>query len=203
MPLLHFKTRSRLIPAAESPLRSDEIARVRALQKTPQTVLAKLPGISNRQFLARLETAVTYSEQRIERHSNRHIGDPLLHNVCSPRATYTNVLAIKMEVKESPGAVSFEVRVSPRASRDAIEGEHAGALKIRLTAPPVEDRANESLRRLLARCLKVPFSAVRIVAGEKSRTKRVSVSGVTREQVLALISPTPAEARGTAQTKDR
>jgi uncharacterized protein YggU (UPF0235/DUF167 family) len=50
-----------------------------------------------------------------------------------------------MEIKESRGSVSFAVRVSPRASREAIEGEHAGALKVRLTAPPVEDRANESL----------------------------------------------------------
>jgi uncharacterized protein len=92
-----------------------------------------------------------------------------------------------MEIKQSLEAVSFDVRVAPRASRDAIEGEHAGALKIRLTAPPVDDRANESLRHLLARRLKVPVSAVRIVSGEKSRSKRVAISGVTREQILALL----------------
>jgi uncharacterized protein len=94
-----------------------------------------------------------------------------------------------MEIKESHESISFDVRVAPRASRDAIEGEHAGALKIRLTAPPVDDRANESLRRLLAHRLKVPVSAVRIVAGEKSRSKRVAISGVTRERILALIQP--------------
>ena len=94
-----------------------------------------------------------------------------------------------MVAKESQGTVSFEVRVAPRASRNAIEGEHGGALKVRLTAPPVDDRANESLCRLFAGCLKVPLAAVRIVAGEKSRTKRVAVSGVTREQVLALLQP--------------
>jgi uncharacterized protein len=81
------------------------------------------------------------------------------------------------------------VRVTPRSSRDAIEGEHGGALKIRLTAPAVDDRANESLRGLLAKRLKVPLSAVRIVAGEKSRAKRVAVSGATRDQVLALLQP--------------
>jgi uncharacterized protein (TIGR00251 family) len=94
-----------------------------------------------------------------------------------------------MEIKESSGTVSFSVRVSPRASRDAIEGEHAGSLKVRLTAPPIEDRANESLRRLLAQRLAVPLSAVRIVAGEKSRTKRIAISGLTRGQILALLQP--------------
>ena len=92
-----------------------------------------------------------------------------------------------MEIKESQGSVSFAVRVSARASREAIEGEHAGALKVRLTAPPVEGRANESLCRLLAKRLAVPLSAVRIVAGEKSRTKRISISGVTRGKIIELL----------------
>ncbi|MFZ3331544.1 MAG: DUF167 domain-containing protein [Candidatus Acidiferrales bacterium] len=83
-------------------------------------------------------------------------------------------------------AVAFRVRVQPRASRDAIAGEHGGALKVRLTAPPVEGRANNALCRLLAEHLNVPVSAVRIVAGEHSRNKRVSIAGVTRTQVLTL-----------------
>jgi len=94
----------------------------------------------------------------------------------------------KMDVQEHQGKVSLSVRVSPRASRNAIEGEHQGALKVRLTAPPVDDRANEALRRLLAERLNVPISAVRIIAGEKSRTKRVEIGGVTRAQVLALLT---------------
>lgn len=92
-----------------------------------------------------------------------------------------------IEISERNGVVTFAVRVSPRASRDAMEGEHSGALKIRLVAPALEDRANESLRRLLATRLAVPISAVRIVAGEKSRNKRVSIAGVTRDQVAALV----------------
>ena len=91
-----------------------------------------------------------------------------------------------IEIAERDGCAVFAVRVTPRASRDAIEGEHAGALKVRLTAPPVEGRANEALRRLLAEELDVPVSAVRIVGGEASRTKRVSVAGVPAAQVLAL-----------------
>ena len=105
----------------------------------------------------------------------------------------------QMEIAASEGGVSFYVQVQPRASRDAIEGEHADALKIRLTAPPVADRANEALRRLLAERLNVPRAAVRIVAGEKSRRKRVVVAGVKREQVLALVS---AAKRPTKKAKD-
>jgi uncharacterized protein (TIGR00251 family) len=93
-----------------------------------------------------------------------------------------------MELTERNGSVTFTVRVVPRASRNAIEGEHSGALKVRLTAPPVDDRANDALRRLLAERLKLAISAVRIVAGEKSRTKRVSIAGVTRSQVITALA---------------
>ena len=91
-----------------------------------------------------------------------------------------------MEIAVSDEGVSFYVQVQPRASRDVIGGEHADALKIRLTAPPANDRANEALVQLLAERLNVPRAAVRIVAGEKSRRKRVVVAGVKREQLLAL-----------------
>jgi uncharacterized protein len=92
-----------------------------------------------------------------------------------------------IEITERYGTATVTVRVHPRGSRDAIEGEHAGALKVRLTAPPVDDRANQALRKLLAERLNVPVSTVRIVSGENSRTKRVAISGITRAQLTALI----------------
>jgi len=95
---------------------------------------------------------------------------------------------LELIVEERRGAVSFAVRVSPRASRNAIEGEHQGALKVRVTAPPVDDRANDAVRSLLAERLNVPISAVRIVSGEKGKTKRIEIEGVTRAQVLALVA---------------
>jgi uncharacterized protein len=98
-----------------------------------------------------------------------------------------------IEISERDGSFVFAVRVIPRASRDTIEGEYQRALKIRLTAPPIEDRANDSLRRLLAARLNVPVSAVRIVGGEKSRNKRVSVVGVTRAQVVSLVLAAEAD----------
>ena len=91
-----------------------------------------------------------------------------------------------IEISERDDLVVFAVRVTPRASRDAIEGVYRDALKVRLTAPPIEDRANEALRRLLATSLNVPVSAVRIVGGARSRNKRVAVAGVTRAQVVEL-----------------
>jgi uncharacterized protein (TIGR00251 family) len=91
-----------------------------------------------------------------------------------------------MKIEERDGRVTFAVRVVPRSSRDAIKGEYQDALKVRLTAPPVDDLANDALCRLLAERLNVPVSAVRIIAGAKNRTKRVSIVGTSREQVAAL-----------------
>jgi uncharacterized protein (TIGR00251 family) len=91
-----------------------------------------------------------------------------------------------VQIVEKEGAVNFTVRVQPRASRDEIVGVWQEGLKIHLTAPPVDDRANEALRRLLATSLNVSLSAVRIASGEHSRTKRVEVRGVTAAAVRAL-----------------
>ncbi len=82
----------------------------------------------------------------------------------------------------------FPVRVQPRASKDEIAGVMNGALKVRLRAPALEDRANESLCEYLAELLKTPKAAVRILSGHHSRSKRVEVRGVTQQQVLALLT---------------
>jgi uncharacterized protein (TIGR00251 family) len=92
-----------------------------------------------------------------------------------------------LEVQEREGAAIFSVKVQPRASKDDIAGEMGGALKVRLQAPAVEDRANEALVEYLAELLKRPKSAVRILSGERSRTKRIEIHGVTRQQVLSLL----------------
>jgi uncharacterized protein (TIGR00251 family) len=77
---------------------------------------------------------------------------------------------------ERDGNVSFQVYVVPRASRSEIAGEHNGALRVRLAAPPVDGAANRELIALLAKTLRVPRSAVAIDSGHNSRTKRVTVS---------------------------
>jgi uncharacterized protein (TIGR00251 family) len=85
------------------------------------------------------------------------------------------------------GTVSLQVRVQPGASRDEIVGVINGALKIRLRAPAVENRANEALVEFLGHLLKTPKSAVRILGGERSRLKRIEIRGVTKQQVLGLV----------------
>ncbi len=77
--------------------------------------------------------------------------------------------------------VIIDVRVTPRASRSGLDGEHAGALRVRLHAPPVEGAANDELVRMLADALDVPKRAVAIVSGQGSRTKRVKVTGIDVE----------------------
>jgi len=94
-----------------------------------------------------------------------------------------------LEVTEDKarGAVTFAVRVQPRASCDEITGVIDGAMKIRLCAPAVENRANEALVEYLAGILRTSKSAVRIRSGEQSRTKRVEILGVTRQQIEGLL----------------
>jgi len=93
-----------------------------------------------------------------------------------------------LDIRERDGAVSFPVRVQPRASKDETVGELDGALKVRLRAPAVEGRANEALVEFLAQLLKTPRSAVRILSGDRSRVKRIEIRGVTRQQVQALLA---------------
>ena len=93
-----------------------------------------------------------------------------------------------LEIKSQEGAVTFLVRVQPRASKDEIAGVMEGALKVRLRAPALEDRANEALCEYLAELLKTPKAAVRILSGHRNRNKRVEVRGVTEQEVVALVT---------------
>ena len=95
--------------------------------------------------------------------------------------------SIEVKPNVQRGTVVFAVRVQPRASKNEIAGVIEGALKIRLQAPAVEDRANEALCLFLAELLKRPKSAVRILAGERSRVKRVEIEGVTAAEVEGLL----------------
>jgi hypothetical protein len=92
-----------------------------------------------------------------------------------------------LEIQERDGCAIFSVRVQPRACKDELAGEMNGALKIRLQAPAVENHANDSLIEFLAQLLKTPKSAVRILSGDRSRTKRIEIRGVTGLQIQALL----------------
>ena len=82
----------------------------------------------------------------------------------------------------------IRVRVQPRASRDEVVGWLEDTLRVRVTAPPLDGRANEAVRGLIARAAGVPPSAVAIVAGEHGRDKLVGVAGLTLDALRARLS---------------
>ena len=90
-------------------------------------------------------------------------------------------------IRDTPSGATFQVRVQPRAKKNAIIGEIGDALKIALTAPPVEGRANEACIAFLAEFLNVPRSSVTIAAGETSRNKLIRVSRLSAAQVEAKL----------------
>jgi uncharacterized protein (TIGR00251 family) len=90
-----------------------------------------------------------------------------------------------VRVQVMGGRVRLSVHVQPRASRCEIAGVHGDALKVRLTAPPVDGAANDELIELLADTFAVGRRAIRIVAGETSRSKIVEIEGITEQAVHA------------------
>ena len=89
----------------------------------------------------------------------------------------------QLKITEAENGVTFAVRVVPRASRNEIAGVHGDALKVRLTAPPVEGRANKALIAFLAKLLSVRKSQVEIVAGGTSRRKMIRVIDLSAQEV--------------------
>ncbi len=88
----------------------------------------------------------------------------------------------------SDGAISFAVKVHPRAKKNDITGELGDALKLSLTTPPIEGRANEACIEFFAKLLKVPRSSVTIASGQSSRNKVIRVAGLTAQAVRARIA---------------
>jgi uncharacterized protein (TIGR00251 family) len=91
-------------------------------------------------------------------------------------------------INSSPNGVTFAVKVHPRAKKNAITGEVGDALKLALTAPPVDGKANEACIDFFAKLLEVPRSSVTIAAGFTSRNKVIHVAGLSAEQVRARLA---------------
>jgi uncharacterized protein (TIGR00251 family) len=90
-------------------------------------------------------------------------------------------------IRDTPSGATFQVKVRPRAKKNAITGEIGDALKLALTAPPLQGRANQACVDFLAEFLNVPRSSVTIAAGESSRNKLVRVSGLSAAQIEAKL----------------
>jgi uncharacterized protein len=83
---------------------------------------------------------------------------------------------------DSPEGIVLRIHVQPGAGRSAVVGRHGDALKVRVAAPPVEGRANEATRSLLAEALGVPEADVELTSGQSSRSKRFRLKGLDAEE---------------------
>jgi len=90
-------------------------------------------------------------------------------------------------VRQEGEAASFRVHVQPKSSHEGIVGEADGTLKLRVTAPPVEGRANEACLRLLAKTIDLPISRLRIVSGQHARFKTVRVAATSAQTIRAKL----------------
>jgi len=86
-------------------------------------------------------------------------------------------------MQQTASGVIFAIKVHPRAKKNAITGEVGDALKVSITAPPVDGKANEACVEFFAKLLNVPRSSVTITAGQSSRNKVIRVAGLSAEEV--------------------
>ena len=90
--------------------------------------------------------------------------------------------------RQTDGAVSFAVKVAPRANKNEIPGFEGGVLKVRLKAPPIEGKANDALVKFLADALGISRSQIEIVSGQASRRKVVRIRGMSADRIEKVIS---------------
>ncbi len=88
-----------------------------------------------------------------------------------------------MPLKEDKGEVLLKIKVQPRASQNQIVGIMENTLKIRLTAPPVDGKANQICLKFLAEVLKIPRQQLELVSGQTSRQKTIRIKGLSLAQV--------------------
>lgn len=98
------------------------------------------------------------------------------------------VIKAMISIRDTPTGATFHVKIHPRAKKNAITGEVGGALKLALTSPPVDGRANEACIAFFAELLNVPRSSVTIAAGQTSRNKLIRIAGMTAAQVQHKLS---------------
>jgi uncharacterized protein len=95
---------------------------------------------------------------------------------------------LALMVDETPEGCVFRIRVSPGSRRDRVAGGYGDRVKVLVSAPPEDDRANRAVVRLLAEALKVPQDYVSLRAGHKSRDKSLLVRGVTPAEIRSRLS---------------
>ena len=89
--------------------------------------------------------------------------------------------------QEKAGTLLLHLKVQPNASRSGIAGPHGDRLKIRLQSPPQDGKANQELISFLSKLLDIPKSSMELIRGQTSRDKTIRVSGLTADQLVALV----------------
>ncbi|OGR03338.1 MAG: hypothetical protein A2511_10715 [Deltaproteobacteria bacterium RIFOXYD12_FULL_50_9] len=89
---------------------------------------------------------------------------------------------------EKDGSITILIYVQPRSSKTAIQGFHAGALKLCTTAPPVDGKANTAITQFIAKFFGIPKSGVTLKKGDQSRHKSFSLKGLTLDQAQAALA---------------
>jgi uncharacterized protein (TIGR00251 family) len=103
-----------------------------------------------------------------------------LKRACEAEGLMIRSIAM-IPLKETPQGITFAVKVQPRARKNAITGTVGDALKLVLTAPPVEGKANAAVIEFLAGFFDIPRSSVTIASGATSRLKIIRISGANRQ----------------------
>ena len=86
-------------------------------------------------------------------------------------------------IRDTPGGAVFAVKIHPRARKGAITGVVGDALKLAVTAPPIDGRANEACIEFFANLFLLPRSSITIASGETSRRKVIRVAGTSADAV--------------------
>ncbi len=92
-----------------------------------------------------------------------------------------------IDLTENQDSIIFNVRVIPRSSKSEIIGEYDGDLKVKLTSPPVDGKANKELIKILSKALKTAKSDIEIISGETSRSKRIQIKNITRSAIQKFV----------------
>ena len=87
-------------------------------------------------------------------------------------------------MNETPRGVELKIHAVPRASKNEIQGLHDNALKVRLTTPPIDGKANQALIKFLSKTLHISKAQIQLVRGETSRHKTLCIMGLTKTEIL-------------------
>jgi len=95
-----------------------------------------------------------------------------------------------IEITQDRTGITVSLRVQPKASRNTVVGEHAGSLKLSVTAPPEKGKANQAVVKLLAKMLKVPAGSIMITGGATSRQKKIHINGIKADEFRKILEAT-------------